>query len=86
MLAAAIRADANYIVTRNIRHFLIASLDPFELRALTPDAFLLELCADPSALHALSETILKQSQSLRRPQLTPRQVLKALRHDIPETS
>ncbi len=85
VLAAAIRANAQYIITRNVRHFPAASVEPFGILAVTPDAFLLMLSDDDLARYSLGVTIIRQSQSLRRPQLTVRQVLRALSHDVPET-
>jgi len=86
VLAAAIRAGAQHIVTRNVRHFPHAAVEPFGMRAVTPDAFLLNLCTNEIGQASLADTIVRQSQSLRRPQLTVRQVLRALSHEIPETS
>src|ERR1700686_2238283 len=85
VLAAAIRANAQYIVTQNVRHFPAVTVEPFGIRAVSADTFLLDLCEDEMTREALSSTIIRQSQSLRRPQLTARQVLRALTSDIPET-
>lgn len=86
VLAAAIRGGAQYIVTRNIRHFPAASTEPYGIRAVTPDTFLLEAFLAAGGPNTLSDAIIRQSQSLSRPQLTARQVLWALRLDIPDTS
>jgi predicted nucleic acid-binding protein len=42
VLAAAVRAKAPIIVTFNIKHFTAQSLAPWKVKALTPDAFLVE--------------------------------------------
>lgn len=83
VLAAAIRTQAQYIVTENVRHFPAAATEPFEIRAITADTFLLELCEAELARHCLGQTIIRQSENLRRPQLTARQVLRVLRRHIP---
>lgn len=43
VLAAAIEAGAKVIVTSNLRHFRAEALGPWKIKALSPDAFLLEL-------------------------------------------
>jgi hypothetical protein len=86
VLAAAIRGGAQYIVTRNIRHFPAGSTEPYGIRAVTPDTFLLDVCGESSEPSTLSAAIIRQSQSLSRPQLTPRQVLRSPSLDIPNTS
>jgi predicted nucleic acid-binding protein len=45
VLAAAIEADAEVIVTSNLRHFRIEDLAPWKIKAFSPDQFLLELYA-----------------------------------------
>lgn len=68
VLAAAIRSDAEVIVTYNVRHFPAASLSPFDVEAQHPDDFLAHLVNLDSAvmLHVLHE----QVEALRRPPLT----------------
>jgi predicted nucleic acid-binding protein len=85
VLAAAIRGNAEYIVTQNVRHFPTSAIEPFGIRVVTADTFLLNFCMDWNSQASLGNTILRQAQSLQRPQLTPRQVLHALAHHIPET-
>jgi len=40
VLAAAVRCGAHAIITHNVRHFLSASLKPYDVDVLTPDGFL----------------------------------------------
>lgn len=42
VLAAAVRAGAAVIVTANTKDFPASALDPYEIDAVTPDAFLLD--------------------------------------------
>lgn len=42
VLAAAVRANAEIIVTFNLRDFPQSSLDPYDIEAVHPDAFLLD--------------------------------------------
>jgi predicted nucleic acid-binding protein len=44
VLAAAVSAKADVIVTANIKHFKPESLQPWNVEAITPDAFLNILC------------------------------------------
>jgi predicted nucleic acid-binding protein len=43
VLAAAVRADADAIVTFNVSDFPDASVEPYEIEVLDPDTFLLDL-------------------------------------------
>lgn len=42
VLAAAIKSGAQVIVTRNLRHFPVADLEPWDIEAKSPDAFVLD--------------------------------------------
>ena len=42
VVAAAVRANAEVIVTFNLKHFLRGSLEPYDLEAVHPDEFLLD--------------------------------------------
>lgn len=43
VLAAAVHAEAPLIVTLNLRHFQPVHLDPWGIRALRPQSFLIEI-------------------------------------------
>lgn len=68
VLAAAIRAGAQVIVTANIRDFPATALEPLNIEAQHPDVFVLGLIdLDPGAV----VTVLHQQQKdLRRPETT----------------
>ena len=57
VLATAIHAEAKVIVTCNLRDFPIDALGQYDIRAISPDAFFVELFADKPApiLKALAE-------------------------------
>lgn len=42
VLAAAIKSGAQVIVTRNLKHFPAADLEPWDIEAKSPDAFVLD--------------------------------------------
>jgi predicted nucleic acid-binding protein len=53
VLAAAVSAGAQAIVTKNIRHFPGEALAPYAIEVLTPDEYLLDL-------HDLNASVIKQ--------------------------
>jgi len=68
VLAAAIRAKAEIIVTLNHKDFPQAVLNTFDIEALHPDDFISDLF---DLNHALAlEAVRRQRQSLRHPPLT----------------
>jgi hypothetical protein len=44
VLAAAVRTGAQAILTENVKHFRVESLEPYSIDALTPDQFLAQQC------------------------------------------
>lgn len=76
VVAAAIRARAQVIVTANIKDFPIEELEPWGIEARTPDDFVLEHVA----LHgrAVSLIVSQIADSWARPPGTVRDVLVAL--------
>lgn len=70
VLAAAIAAKAEVIVTLNVRHFPTEVLEPLGIEAVTPDQFLCNLLdLDPGAMHGCLETIAaRQSNPARTAQ------------------
>jgi hypothetical protein len=69
VVAAAIRAGAQAIVTANVNDFPATALDPLGLQAIHPDDFLLDQLdlSPPTILQVIRE----QAQHTRRPPLTP---------------
>ncbi len=76
VLAAAIHAGAELIVTQNLKHFPAGALTPHGLEALTPDALLCRMLdAEPLATRAAVE---KLRASLRKPPYDMAQLLARL--------
>jgi hypothetical protein len=76
VLTAAVRCGANQIFTANVKDFPGASLVPYDIEVVTPDAFLL------NALHlyprATAEVLQAQASALRRPAMTIETLLSGL--------
>lgn len=78
VLAAAIHGGANVIVTSNQRDFPAAVLAPYNIAAISPDAFILRLLeADPNLVFAGFEA---DRADLVNPPLTREQYFAALEH------
>jgi predicted nucleic acid-binding protein len=77
VLAAAIKAGADTIVTCNLRHFPPASLGPHAIRAAHPDLFLEELLARHP--DRCAESVRSILQRLKHPPMTPEAYLDILR-------
>lgn len=79
VLAAAIRAGAQAIVTRNLKDFPAERLEPFGVEAVDPDAFVLDLLdlAPGAVLRMLQE----QAAALRKPPMTLDGLLDVLQAD-----
>ncbi|MGY2896922.1 PIN domain-containing protein [Deinococcus sp. UYEF24] len=76
VLAAAITARAEMIVTFNLKHFPVAALEPRHLQALTPDLLLCRLLDhDAQATETVLESL---RRSLRHPAYTPQALLACL--------
>jgi hypothetical protein len=78
VLAAAIHADADYIVTFNLSDFPEARLDPHGLEAVSPDR-LASILIDRVPEQVL-EVAARHRASLRKPPLRPAEYLRALRN------
>jgi predicted nucleic acid-binding protein len=76
VLAAAIRAKADTIVTMNLRHFPKASLEPFEMKAQHPDDFAMRLVGMNAS--TVFQAIMEQQQSLKKPAKTMKEFLETL--------
>ena len=73
VLAAAIHADAQVIVTRNLKDFPVRALAPFGIEAQHPDLFVLGLIRQNPI--AVFEILRQQQQDLRRNPKTIPQLL-----------
>ncbi len=76
VLAAAIHAEAEVIVTWNLKDFPTHSLEPFGIKALNPDDFLLSLW--PSRRVQILDGLRTQRASLKNPAQSPAQFLDSL--------
>ena len=77
VLAAAIKAGADVIVTYNLRHFPPAALEPFNIEAKHPDEFLIGLLDHDTA--TVRETFVELVADLRRSQWTSAEAAARLR-------
>jgi predicted nucleic acid-binding protein len=81
VLALAVHARADVIVTRNLRHFPRSALAPYGLRAVSPDAFLLDLLdRDRSRMVSI---LFQQASDYHAPPLTPEAIAGRLRELVP---
>lgn len=76
ILAAAVAAGAQTIVTNNLRHFPRKALAPLDIVAQTPNQFLTDLFYENPDL--VFEAIRQQSANTRRPHLTVEAILSNL--------
>jgi hypothetical protein len=81
VLAAAIAAKAEVIVTLNVRHFPDHVLHPLGMKAVTPDQLLCHLFdLDPQAIHACLDTVAARQ---RNPARTAKVLLQILSRQGP---
>lgn len=81
VLAAAVVAKANIIVTSNLKHFQHRDLARWEIEAQHPDTFLTHLYdLDPDSI---LQVIQRWSQDLNKPPLTFIQLLDLLSKEVP---
>lgn len=81
VLAAAIAAKAEVIVTLNVRHFPAEVLVPLGIEAVTPDQFLCNLLdLAPGAIHGCLQTIAARQ---RNPARTAQALLQILSRQAP---
>lgn len=76
VLAAAIRSGAQVIVTTNLRDFPAKALEPYDVEAQHPDAFVLHLLSLNAG--AVAHTVTAQAASLKNPPSSVEQLLETL--------
>jgi polyhydroxyalkanoate synthesis regulator phasin len=76
VLAAAVTAKAEVIITSNLADFPSGALAPYGIEARSPDAFLQDLFDREAAL--MAEIIQQQAADLRNPAKTVEDVLRAI--------
>ena len=77
VLAAAIEADADYIVTRNVKDFPVAALDAYDIERRTPDELVCELL-DLYGVDRIRAVLRRQAAQKRRPPVTLSELLSRL--------
>ncbi|MFL5702019.1 MAG: PIN domain-containing protein [Ktedonobacteraceae bacterium] len=81
VLAAAVAAKADVIVTFNLRHFPNKLLAHYEIEAVSPDDFLVDLFyADRERM---ATALSKQASFLSRPAMTVQEILEKLKRQAP---
>lgn len=84
VLAAAIEAQAQVIVTYNLRDFPANTLQAYEIKAMHPDEFILRAIAIDALV--VRETVETHHQSLKNPPKTPAEYLATLSNqNLPKT-
>jgi predicted nucleic acid-binding protein len=83
VLAAAVKAKAEVIVTFNLKDFPKESLEPFDIEAQHPDDFLLDLCEN-FTVSELAQAIKRQAEDLKRPPTTVKDLLGKLSSQVPK--
>lgn len=84
VVAAAIRCGAQAIVTQNLKDFPRSALSAYNIEALSPDEFILDLL-DLAPLRVL-EVLAAQAAALKNPPRTVRDLLVSLRRcGLPES-
>ncbi|HEX5167029.1 MAG TPA: PIN domain-containing protein [Thermomicrobiales bacterium] len=81
VLAAAIEAKVDIIVTANLRHVPNSELGPYGMTSMSPDQFLLMLAQRDA--NALLQIVTQQAAALKSPPLSPADVLGRLRLHAP---
>ncbi len=82
VVAAAIAARAEVIVTSNLRHFPAEALAPWGIEAQHPDVFLTYLYE--SFPNSMIQLIRQQSQDLKNPPLSVVELLDKLSNQVPK--
>jgi predicted nucleic acid-binding protein len=79
--AAAVCAKLEAIITYNLKDFPTAALQPYDLRAISPDEFLHDcLKIDATVMSSLIDA---QAKALHAPTMTAEDVLERLSHHVP---
>lgn len=82
VLAAAVAAKVEVIVTANLKHFRSEDLEPWGIEAQHPDAFLINLC-EAHGEDSLIELLWKQAEDCKNPPITIIELLNKLTLQTP---
>lgn len=81
VMAVAVKAHAQVIVTNNLKHFLPQDLDPWEVEAQSPDTFLTHLYdLEPDRV---ADEVDQLTQDLKNPPFTVDELLKRWATSLP---
>lgn len=83
VLAAAVKAKADVIVTFNLKDFPLNSVEPFDIKVKHPDDFLLDILSK-YGLEALTEILQQQAAALKKPPMSFRELLQRLSRQTPD--
>ncbi len=83
VLAAAIKCNAQIIITENLKDFPSQLLAPYDIVAQSPDDFLIHLLNDNNR-EDIKRLLTQQAKSLRHPQMTVAEVLDRLAIQVPQ--
>jgi predicted nucleic acid-binding protein len=83
VLAAAVACKAQIIVTNNLKDFPPHLLAPFNVKAQSPDTFLLDLLANDDE-EIIKTILIQQSKKLYNPPLTVSEILDRLALEAPQ--
>ena len=81
VLAAAVQAKADIVVTGNLRHFPKAAVEPHGIRVQSPDAFLLTFL--DLAPDQMRRVLRDQAAEFQAPRLTAAEILDRLATTVP---
>lgn len=84
VLAAAVRVNADSIVTLNVKDFPDAALEPYGIEVQTPDEFLTGLWISDQDL--IARVLIEQAKALKKPPLSVFELAKGLGRHAPEFS
>jgi len=82
VLATAVAASAQVIVTLDLKHFPSDACEPFAVESLHPDAFLLDLRSLGPDM--VTDTVARQAAALTRPPMTTDELLDRLAATVPD--
>jgi len=82
VLAAAVAADADTIVTSNLKDFPEQALAPLKIKAMSPDQFLMSLFG--VAPETMTRIVIEQAEQLKNPPKTVGEVLDAIAWVAPQ--
>jgi hypothetical protein len=81
VLAAAVVGKVEVLVTNNLKDFPAALLQPFGIKPMSPDDFLIDLFYFNREV--MREVLIQQSEGLHNPTMTVTEILETLKQHTP---